>query len=100
MTDLFLPNGEEIMLLTRAQSVEGAVVEVLTRGVPAIVHKQGSLGAAYQDATGHRFVSAFQDEEVDPTEAGTVLAELSFPFGCGAKRPGVRWCWRRWERLR
>lgn len=33
MTDLFLPSGEEIMLLTRAQSVEGAVAEVLTRGV-------------------------------------------------------------------
>jgi sugar/nucleoside kinase (ribokinase family) len=46
------------------------VAEVLTRGVRAIVHKHGSLGAAYHDATGHRFFQAFQDEEVDPTGAG------------------------------
>jgi sugar/nucleoside kinase (ribokinase family) len=70
MMDLFLSSGEEIMLLTRAQSVEGAVAEVLTRGVPAIVHKQGSQGAAYHDAIGRCFVPAFQVEEVDPTGAG------------------------------
>lgn len=70
MTDLFLPSGEEIVLLTEAQTVDGAVAEVLARGVRAVVHKQGSLGVAYHDATGHCFVPAFQVNEVDPTGAG------------------------------
>ena len=70
LTDLFLPSGAEISLLTVAQSSEGAVAELLSGGITAIVHKQGSSGVTYHDATGSRFVPAFSVTEVDPTGAG------------------------------
>ncbi len=70
MTDLFLPSGAEITLLTEAQTETGAVAELLSGGISAVVHKQGATGVAFYDAAGRRFVSAFQVEEVDPTGAG------------------------------
>lgn len=69
-TDLFLPSGDEITLLTKAWDEAGAVAELLARGIRAIVHKQGSTGVAYHDAAGRRFVPAFDVQEVDPTGAG------------------------------
>ncbi len=70
MTDLFLPSGAEITLLTQAQTETGAVAELLSAGISAVVHKQGATGVALYDAAGRRFVPAFQVEEVDPTGAG------------------------------
>lgn len=70
LTDLFLPSGDEIALLTRATSGDAAVAELLARGIRAIVHKQGAQGVAYHDATGRRFVPAFRVREIDPTGAG------------------------------
>lgn len=69
-TDIFLPSGDEITLLTKAKDEAGAVAELLARGIRAIVHKQGSTGVAYHDAAGRRFVPAFKVQEVDPTGAG------------------------------
>ena len=69
-TDLFLPSGEEITLLTTAKDEAGAIAELLSKGIRAIVHKQGSIGVAHYDSTGRRFVSAFTVDEVDPTGAG------------------------------
>ncbi len=69
-TDLFLPSGEEILLLTEATDAGGAVSELLSRGVRAVVHKQGAAGVRYHDAAGPRFVPAFTVDEVDPTGAG------------------------------
>lgn len=69
-TDLFLPSGDELFLLTRAKDEAGAVSELLARGIKAIVHKQGARGVSYFDAKDHRFVPAFSVREVDPTGAG------------------------------
>jgi len=70
LTDLFLPSGAEITLLTEAQTETDAVAELLSGGISAVVHKQGATGVAHYDAAGRRFVSAFQVKEVDPTGAG------------------------------
>lgn len=70
MTDLFLPSGAEITLLTQAGDDTSAVAELLSRGVTAIAHKQGAAGVAYHDAQGSRFVPAFRVPEIDPTGAG------------------------------
>jgi tagatose kinase len=70
VTDLYLPSGAELTLLTTAQADDDAVQELLAGGVRAIVHKQGSDGVAYHDASGRKFVQAFDVEEVDPTGAG------------------------------
>lgn len=70
MTDLYLPSGNELTLLTEAQDDAGAISELLHRGVRAIVHKSGAKGASYHDAD--NFVSAvsFPVKEIDPTGAG------------------------------
>ena len=70
LTDLFLPSGEELTLLTRTKDETAAVAELLESGIQAIVHKQGARGVTYFDASGSRFVPAFTVEEVDPTGAG------------------------------
>lgn len=70
VTDLFLPSGEEISLLTEAKDETAAVTELLARGIKAIVHKQGSKGVNYFDRHGSRFVPSFKVEEIDPTGAG------------------------------
>lgn len=69
-TDLFLPSGDELTLLTTAQDEASAVSELLGRGVHVIVHKNGSKGARYHDAQGTASVAGFAVEEVDPTGAG------------------------------
>ncbi|MCG8508358.1 MAG: sugar kinase [Rhodospirillales bacterium] len=70
LTDLFLPSGEEILLLTQATETDGAVQELLGLGIRALVHKLGSDGVRFFDDNGSRFVRAFQVEEIDPTGAG------------------------------
>lgn len=69
-TNLFLPSGEEITLLTEATDEDEAIKELLSHGIQAIIHKQGAKGVSYYDADGRRFVSAFKVQEVDPTGAG------------------------------
>jgi tagatose kinase len=68
--DIFLPSGPELYLFTAAKTEEGAVAEILSHGVRAIVHKRGAEGASYFDATTHLTQSGFAVEEVDPTGAG------------------------------
>ena len=58
LTDLYLPSGDELTLLTRAAQPEAAVRELLGRGIRAIVRKQGAAGAVYHDAEGARAVGA------------------------------------------
>lgn len=70
MTDLYLPSGEELFLLTEARTKDVAVSELLSLGITAIVHKNGARGASYHDARGHTQISAFPVEECDPTGAG------------------------------
>jgi sugar/nucleoside kinase (ribokinase family) len=70
MTDLFLPSGDELFLLTGAQDNGGAVRELLGLGISAIVHKLGSAGVRFHDTSGDMFIAAFAVDEVDPTGAG------------------------------
>jgi sugar/nucleoside kinase (ribokinase family) len=70
LSDLFLPSGAELTLLTRARSEEAAVAELLGLGVGAVVHKLGAAGARYHDAERNVFQPAFAVDEVDPTGAG------------------------------
>ncbi|MEP1207844.1 MAG: sugar kinase [Rhizobiaceae bacterium] len=70
MTDLFLPSGQELMLLTDANEHKGAIEELLKRGIKAVVHKLGDGGARYHDTAESLFLPAFNVDEVDPTGAG------------------------------
>lgn len=70
LTDLFLPSGDELTLLTDAQDPPGAVAELLQRGVTAVVHKRGAGGARYHDWGRQFSVDAFEVKELDPTGAG------------------------------
>ncbi|RYH12269.1 sugar kinase [Tropicimonas sp. IMCC6043] len=69
-TDLFLPSGDEVSLLTTADGEEAALAELLERGVRAVVLKRGARGASYVDADRRFDQAAFPVEEVDPTGAG------------------------------
>jgi tagatose kinase len=69
-TDLFLPSGPELTLLTQAKDEAGAIAELLALGIQSIVHKLGDVGVRYHDKDGAKFVTAFQVEELDPTGAG------------------------------
>ncbi len=70
LTDLYLPSGAEITLLTTAKDTGTAIVELLSNGITAVVHKQGASGVAYHDKHGGRFTPAFAVDEIDPTGAG------------------------------
>jgi sugar/nucleoside kinase (ribokinase family) len=69
-TDLFLPSGEELCLLTKASEERQAIDELLDLGIKAIVHKLGAHGVRFHDGDTNLFVPAFQVTEVDPTGAG------------------------------
>jgi len=89
LTDLFLPSGDELMLLTEAATPGAAIDDYLQRGVQAIVHKQGALGASYHGSDGSHTVTAFSVEEVDPTGAGDCFGGTFTSLwlrGIGARR--------------
>ena len=70
MSDLLLPSGDELTLLTTADDEMAAVDELLGRGISAIVHKKGANGATYHDSKRVISVEPFQVDEIDPTGAG------------------------------
>lgn len=70
LTDLFLPSGDELTLLTRVTETNAAITELLDLGVSAVVHKLGSDGVHFYDASGDFFQPAFSVQEIDPTGAG------------------------------
>ena len=69
-SDIFLPSGPELMLLTEAKTEAEAIAEILGLGVSAIVMKRGSQGASYHDANGSLQLPGYPVLEVDPTGAG------------------------------
>lgn len=69
-TDIFLPSGPEITLLTDAGEEEAAVAEILALGVREIVLKRGSDGCRFYDNARMISCAAIAAEEVDPTGAG------------------------------
>jgi sugar/nucleoside kinase (ribokinase family) len=69
-TDIFLPSGPELLLLTAAQTEEGAIEALFSLGVSRIVIKRSAQGASYRDRTRAVDMPAYAVEEVDPTGAG------------------------------
>lgn len=69
-TDIFLPSGQEISLLTEANNEDDAIEEILGLGVSEIVLKRGSEGCSYFDKNQRLSMPAFVAEEIDPTGAG------------------------------
>lgn len=72
-TDLFLPSDSELLLFSDATTDDDAIADLLGRGISAIVHKQGVLGARYVDRTTDISTPAFAVREVDPTGAGDIF---------------------------
>lgn len=69
-TDLFLPSGDELFLLSDATDEARAAGELLQSGIHTVVVKKGAGGAVCFDASGVHRAPAFAVEEVDPTGAG------------------------------
>ena len=79
-TDLFLPSGDELFLLSDAIDADGAARDLLDRGIRTIVVKRGAEGATSYDASGKCSVPAFPVEEVDPTGAGDTFGATYVTF--------------------
>lgn len=69
-TDVFLPSGHEVMLLVGASHEQGAIDELLKRGVREIVIKRGKDGCSYYNGSTEISLPGLPVEEVDPTGAG------------------------------
>jgi sugar/nucleoside kinase (ribokinase family) len=69
-TDVFLPSGDEVTLLTGAATEQGAIDELLAAGIGEIVVKRGKLGATYYAANQRIDLPALAIQEIDPTGAG------------------------------
>lgn len=69
-TDVFLPSGHEVTLLASASTEQGAIEELLKRGVREVVVKRGKGGCSFFDGKNEIRVPPFRVEEVDPTGAG------------------------------
>jgi len=69
-TDVFLPSGDELFLMTEAKDEMGAARELLDRGVKVVVVKKGAEGAAWYDNERILTAPAFGVTQVDPTGAG------------------------------
>jgi tagatose kinase len=70
VTDLFLPSGNEILLLAEAADEREAARRLISRGVREIALKRGAAGAQVFSREGEVSVRAFRAAEVDPTGAG------------------------------
>ncbi|MDR5773474.1 MULTISPECIES: sugar kinase [unclassified Caballeronia] len=69
-TDVFLPSGHEVMLLANARTEQGAIDELLARGVREVVIKRGKDGCSHYDGNHASHFAALSATEVDPTGAG------------------------------
>ncbi|RNF33573.1 tagatose kinase [Paracoccus methylarcula] len=69
-TDIFLPSGHELFLLTGARDEPAAIRDLLARGIREIVLKRGAEGASHFDANGRTDIAPHEVEEIDPTGAG------------------------------
>jgi tagatose kinase len=80
-TDLFLPSGDELFLLSDAGDADSAGRELLDRGIRTV-----GEGAACYDASGKCSVAAFPVEEVDPTGAGDAFGATFVTFSAASHR--------------
>jgi sugar/nucleoside kinase (ribokinase family) len=67
--DIFLPNENEAMAITRAESVHQAAVK-LAEIIPSVVIKQGDKGVLARQAGKEYFVPAFNITPIETTGAG------------------------------
>lgn len=79
-TDVFLPSGNELLLFSSAGDEQGAIAELLGRGVACIVLKRGADGAVYHDRQNSVAMLGFAVEEVDPTGAGDCFGAAFVSF--------------------
>lgn len=71
LTDLLLPSGDELFLVSQQKDEKAAVEHLLARGVSEIVLKRGRDGATYFAPNSSPIhVQTFAVEECDPTGAG------------------------------
>lgn len=84
LTDLFLPSGEELLLLTLGSD---PITELFSRGIQAIVHKNGASGARYIDPARDISVAAYSATEIDPTGAGDCFGGAFIAFWLGGYAP-------------
>jgi tagatose kinase len=70
VTDLFMPSGDEILLMSGASDVEAAAKRLLANGVKEIALKRGAGGADVFTQAGRISGAPFAVAEVDPTGAG------------------------------
>jgi len=73
-TDLFLPSGDELFLFSKEIEVGPALNDILSRGVKAVVLKNGSAGARCITGEIDLSLPTFPVEEIDPTGAGDCFA--------------------------
>jgi tagatose kinase len=76
VTDVFLPSGEELFLLTEAKDELAAACEILNRGVKVVVVKKGAEGAVWYDDERILAARAFDVTQVDPTGAGDCFSAV------------------------
>lgn len=86
LTDLFLPSGPELTLLTAATDPAAALAELQARGIE-IVHKRGAEGASHHGPHGVATVQAFPAQEVDPTGAGDCFGAVFVALWLRGTRP-------------
>jgi sugar/nucleoside kinase (ribokinase family) len=87
MTDLFLPSGEELFLLSDARDEAGAIAALLAGGIRTVVVKRGAAGASLFQ-TGQRIDAApIAVEELDPTGAGDCFGGAFLSFWLAGTAP-------------
>jgi sugar/nucleoside kinase (ribokinase family) len=69
-TDVLLPSGHELLLVTGADTEDAAIAALLDRGVAAIAVKRGADGASFHDRGGAIHAAPIHVTEVDATGAG------------------------------
>ncbi len=92
LCDVFLPNVAELTFLTRAKSEDAAIREILSLGVPVIVVRRGTHGAAYHTGTQTVAAPAFQVVPVDKTGAGDCFAATF--ISCWLRHDDIETCLR------
>lgn len=74
LSDLFLPSGNELFLLSEATDESVAVRDLLDREIRTIVVKNGGEGSSCYDVDGCCSARAFEVDEVDATGAGDMFS--------------------------
>jgi sugar/nucleoside kinase (ribokinase family) len=69
-SDILMPSGPELLILTGQNDENRAIESLLDRGAGCVVVKRGPAGASYFDRGGVIDAAPFAVKEIDPTGAG------------------------------